>query len=518
MIKNIKWLLFASLSIVACNDDDVVTEEPVSPGSANFSKYVALGDSFAAGYSDGALFIEAQKTSYPAIMAGQFMAAGGGSFSTPFMLDNLGGFSLSGNQIPGFLTRLYFGKPVGADFDEPIRVSGVSGTDISSTLTGPFNNLGVPGAKCIHLVTPNYALANPYFKRFATATNTTVLADAFVQQPTFFSLWIGGNDVLGYALAGGDPTVNPLTPSAGSVGVGFDASYDELINGLTLNGRKGVIANLPYVTDLPQFTYLKPSFVDTFKYYNDGDEKKKTRIVSVGDVNTINQINSIVGFLDQVLSAYGQPNRFNLLSSATGATNPVLIKDETLQDYGAQITAAAQNSGNSTLVALAGYLGATFGKARQTATGDLIPLAASDAIGTAASVPQGVPPTLAKYGITYPLEDKHVLIPSEVNEIIAQTDAYNIKIKSVAIAKDLAFVDAKAIMSDLKSTGVTSNGYTLTAEFVLGGAFSLDGIHPSPRGYALIANKFIEEINKKYGSTIKPVDVGKYRVLFPASL
>ena len=42
MIKNIKWLLLVSLSFVACNNDDdsdTVTEEPVSAGSANFSKY-----------------------------------------------------------------------------------------------------------------------------------------------------------------------------------------------------------------------------------------------------------------------------------------------------------------------------------------------------------------------------------------------------------------------------------------------------------------------------------------------
>jgi hypothetical protein len=45
------------------------------------------------------------------------------------------------------------------------------------------------------------------------------------QKPTFFSLWIGNNDVLGYATTGGDGT-DPITPSAGVAGVGFDATYD----------------------------------------------------------------------------------------------------------------------------------------------------------------------------------------------------------------------------------------------------------------------------------------------------
>jgi hypothetical protein len=58
------------------------------------------------------------------------------------------------------------------------------------------------------------------------------LAYAMSQKPTFFSLWIGNNDVLGFA-TGGDGT-DPITPSAG--GVGFDATYDLLVNTLTSGG------------------------------------------------------------------------------------------------------------------------------------------------------------------------------------------------------------------------------------------------------------------------------------------
>ena len=518
MTKNFKWLFLVALTFVACtsNDDETGTEVPVSPGTADFSKYVALGDSFAAGFSDNALFELGQETSYPAIMAGQFSAVGGGSFTIPYMIDNIGGFSSGGVQITS--KRLYFGKAINSDFDEPLQVSGVPGTDVSAVLTGGFSNLGIPGAKCIHLVMPGYALGNPYFKRFASSSTTTVLADALAQEPTFFSLWIGGNDVLGYALAGGDPTVNPITPTAGAIGVGFDASYNSLVDNLTSGGRKGVIANIPYITALPQFTYLKPSLVDTFKYFPDGDEKLKTRVTSAGDIATINTINSILGFLDQVLTAYGQGSRISTLSSASGATNPVLLKDETLVDFGAQITGAAQASGNAQLMALANYLGATFGKVRQTAEGDLIPLGSAGVIGTPATLPPGVPSTLGAYGITYPLEDKHVLIPTEIAEIISATNEFNTIIKAAADAKGLAFVDAKATMDKLVTQGIASNGFTFQSTFVTGATFSLDGVHPSPRGYALIANKFIEAINSTYGATLKPVDVGLYRVLFPSSL
>ncbi|HEU0124985.1 MAG TPA: G-D-S-L family lipolytic protein, partial [Flavobacterium sp.] len=83
----------------------------------------------------------------------------------------------------------------------------------------------------------------------------------------------------------------------------------------------------------------------------------------------------------------------------------------------------------------------------------------------------------------------------------------------------LAIVDAETIMADLNTVnGITMNSFTLKATFVTGGMFSLDGVHPTPRGYAFIANKFIESINAKYGSNLKGVDIGNYQVLFPKQL
>ena len=73
-------------------------------------------------------------------------------------------------------------------------------------------------------------------------------------------------------------------------------------------------------------------------------------------------------------------------------------------------------------------------------------------------------------------------------------------------------------MTQLSTTGIVSNSFTMTTTYVTGGAFSLDGIHPSPRGYGLIANAFIDAINSKYTSTLKKHDLGKYRILFPSSL
>jgi hypothetical protein len=46
-----------------------------------------------------------------------------------------------------------------------------------------------------------------------------------------------------------------------------------------------------------------------------------------------------------------------------------------------------------------------------------------------------------------------------------------------------------------------------TTEFVFGGLFSLDGVHPSSQGYAIVANEFIEVINEKFSAEIPLVNV-----------
>jgi lysophospholipase L1-like esterase len=508
-----------SLTFVACtNDDDVlVMEEPVSAGSANFTKYVALGDSFAAGYSDGALFVEAQKGAYPNILAQQFAEAGGGTFSTPLMGDNIGGLLLGGNVIAG--QRLYFNGSA------PVAVSGAPTTNVATKVTGPFGNLGVPGAKSYHLVAAGYGnvagvaagLANPYYARFATSATSTVLADAVAQTPTFFSLWIGGNDVLGYATSGGigvnqTGNMNPATYGSNDITdpTVFASVYNSLVTGLTANSAKGVVANLPYVNTLPYFTTVPFNPLST-SVLGGGN-------VAVGQA-TITQLNTLLyGPLKSALTFFGAGDRINLLS--TTVANPVLIKDESLTNLSAQLTAAfTPTLGAQT----AAFYGAVFGQARQATATDLVLLPTQSAIGAAPTATTSglgfAPPSpLDKFGITFPLQDMHVLIPTEVAQIKVATDAYNVSIKAIADAKGLAFVDAKAIMDKLSTTGLVGNNFTMTSTYVFGGSFSLDGVHPSPRGYALISNAFIDAINSKYSSTLKKVDLGKYRILFPASL
>ncbi|MBF4517171.1 G-D-S-L family lipolytic protein [Flavobacterium sp. ANB] len=513
MKKNIKWLLMVSLTFMACNNDDDNTtpaEVPVTPGSAIFTKYVALGDSFAAGYSDNALFKKGQENGYPNILAQQFAAAGGGTFTIPYMNDNKGGLLLGGNIIAG--TRLYFTPQRTA-----VPVTGPPTTEVTAHLTGSFNNMGVPGAKSFHLVAANYGnvagvasgAANPYFARFASTPSATVLADALAQSPTFFSLFIGGNDVLSYALSGGTGkdqigNMNPATYGGNDITdpTVFASVYSSLLTALTANGAKGVVANLPYITTLPHFTTvpynpLTPQLL--------GDKLQL--------LNT-----QLYGPLKQVLTALGAADRINLLSATS--SNPLLIKDESLTNLSAQLTAAFTPSVGAQTAA---FYGAVFGQARQAKSTDLILLTTQSAINTApTAADSGIgiapPAPLNSFGISYPLQDKHVIIPTEAAEIKKATDAYNITIEALAKEKGLAFVDTRAILTQLSTVGVKFGNFTMTSSFAVGGAFSLDGVHPSPRGYGLIANIFVDAINAKYGSTLRHVDLATYQIQYPMTL
>ena len=78
------------------------------------------------------------------------------------------------------------------------------------------------------------------------------------------------------------------------------------------------------------------------------------------------------------------------------------------------------------------------------------------------------------------------------------------------------------LLNQLANGGIPSNGYILTADLVTGGAFSLDGVHPNSRGYALIANEFLKAIDAKYGSNFEAsgnlVDISNYNTTYSATL
>jgi hypothetical protein len=108
-----------------------------------------------------------------------------------------------------------------------------------------------------------------------------------------------------------------------------------------------------------------------------------------------------------------------------------------------------------------------------------------------------------------------VLDAAERGAIRAKVVAFNDEI-ATAIADTeqargvtIAPVDVFTTFDRLGTDGVDLDGDgtpDLTTRY-LGGIFSLDGIHPTRTGNALIANRFIEAIDARFGENIPSVDV-----------
>lgn len=436
--------IVASLFIVGCKP--ALDEPKASAGTANFSRFVAVGSDLTAGFTDGALTLEGQQNSFPAILAGQFMAVGGGSFNQPYLSNGTGiGFNATGNLV---------GK---LSLSSSINCLGTSSFFTVNATANPndlqwlgtqtrYNNFGVPGAKSFNLESQIFGksapVGNAFYHRFATDTGatsgltSTVLGDAFKVNPTFFSLWIGLNDVMFYAQSGGNESnisMNEITPD--SI---FNASLNRIANSLTGNGANGIILNLPSIENIPFFTAIP---------YN-------SLILTQSQANALN------------------------------ATSPVGV--------------SFKEGANA-------YVVNVNGNVRQLVEGEMILLSTS--VDSLRCNGLGTP--------VNPLSTKMILDLQEVSNIHSAIASFNAKIKDIALTSNLAIVDANALFKTMTS-GIVFNGVKYSTEYISGGAFSLDGIHPNSKGYALIANQCIDVINGKFKSTITHVDVNNYSgIRFP---
>jgi hypothetical protein len=419
-------LALAVIGLASCkpNIDTVAPDK----GNADFTRYIALGNSLTAGFSDGGLYLEGQQNSYPQMIGTQMKSVGGGSFSTPFFPADK--FNGSGYLK---LTALTNGVPTIVPETSNLAVRGQAGAMVLYTkYTGDIENFGIPGIKLIHANIAGYGTLNNYFERLltdATVGTTTYMQFATAKPWTFFSCWLGNNDILSYASAGA--ASDAPTPKAT-----FSGAYSAVIDKLTSTGAKGVVATIPDVTKVAYFRTV------TLK---------------------------------------------TLLAAINATPDGASVKDI--------------------------YIQPGVGAARPATAEDLFTLPLSSANVMGKSPGAGVPP----YGLhpANPVESKYVLDKAEILVVNDYVAAYNSSIKTIANAKGLAVMDAYAMLNEY-GAGKSVNGIPISAAFIQGNLFSLDGIHLTPLGYAITANAFIKAINDKYGSSIPVVDVTKYRgVKFP---
>jgi len=508
MKNSIKILAgLVAIGLVSCEpefDNSVEDEGFYSSGTANLTNYVAVGNSLTAGFADAALYITGQQNSYPNIMAQQFEFVGGGEFTQPLTNDNLGGLLLGGNQI----TQNRFVLSIGANGNPgPVILDGMPTTEITTSATGPFNNMGVPGAKSFHLIAEGYGnvagvpsgAANPYFARFATSDNATVIGDAVSLNATFFSLWIGNNDILSYATSGGSGVyqqgnMNPATYGPNDItdpGV-FANVYNQEVAALADGASGGVLVNIPDVTSIPYFTTVPAQSIPL-------------DAATAGAVNAQFALynTQVLGGLAQAGFISPQEAAARQINFSAGANFPIIMDDD-LTDLTQVLQGPPFN--------LPAQTAALLGQLRQANNTDLVVLPAASVLGT---TPDPNNP-LGVVGVSIPLADRFVLTQQEQFRVTAATNSYNQTIQAVALANDLAFVDARTALGQL-TIGIPYDGGVLTSTFGTGGAFSLDGVHPTPRGYAYTANLIIDAINNKYDATIPMVNIGNYATVTAAN-
>jgi len=496
---NIKYiyLILIVFGFAACSDDNITDPMPPPPvleaGTANFSNYVAIGDSQTSGFTDGALFMAAQTNSMPNILSNNMATVGGGEFTQPMTSDNIGGLLFAGNVITSLTNRFFFDL---ATF-LPAILPGTPTTDVIPGLNGQFNNMGVPGAKSFHFLAPGYGnaagvpvgLANPYYARFASGPTATIFGDAMAQGPSFFTFWAGSLDVTSYALAGGAGVnqagnFDPSTYGSSDITdpVVFGQAIGGMLAGLNSIGAQGVVANIPNPLLLPYFLVVpyNPVPLDAgtaallnqgFAPYNGG----LLQMEAFGLITTAERILRTINFVE--------------------GENAVTLIDEYLTN-------------------LSGFGLPSY---RQATEIDLLPLTSQFIIGTTV----GGNPLLIN-GVSVPLDDQWVLTPQEQAEVLTATATFNAIIREATTQNGYGFVDIESLMTQLATIGVPSGDFRPTSEYVLGGAVSLDGVHTNARGNALIANEFLKAIDATYGSNFVEAealnDIGNYPTNYPPQL
>ncbi len=521
-MKKIKYILL-QLSIViflsACEQElvETIPAEPdltnISPdpcegsaGSANFTKFIAVGNSFVAGFQAGALFDEGQANSLPAILNKQFECVGGtGTFNQPTINSPLGyNIFISPNPTPSgtVLGRLLLqGAPprptpqvstIGA-VPNPASNPGFIYTGSKSEL----NNFGIQAIVLGQALIPqtgNWAGAgvdprfNPFYGRLAfpgTGTST-IIGDAAAASGTFFMFWLGMDDFFLHAAFGADPSKAPLTTS-GPLPTGFDGQYAAAVGSLLASNPelKGVVGNFPNIFVMPHFTSVTWNAIPL-------DAATATTV-------TTNLANNYNAFLAAMVTNGIITDTEKTLRTLTyiAGQNAILINDETLTDLTPYMAGP-----------FAGLL--PYAKARQTKNTDIIPLGAGAVLGTAV----GGDPSKVN-GVTVPMADQYILIPSEIAAIEASRVAFNATVKAFADANTsrIALADVSQAFADfIAAKAYVFNNITITPNInPPTGIYSEDGVHPNSRGYAFISRIFIEAINTKFGSSIPLTNISKYK-------
>lgn len=408
-------------------------------GSADFTRFVALGDSYGAGFESGSLNVNHQQWSWPAVVAKQM----GKRLCTPADSATADCFAQPLVSFPGIDKELLLQSIVpSAVISAP---AGPMGQPLMLTFARPYNNLSVPGATVGALLavngteppkSPEPTVVS--FGRFILRGLGTEVQQAVAQHPTFIALWIGGNDYLN-TIFSGDPST--LTPTA-TFKTQYELVLDSLILGAPTAGM--VVGNLPTGV-VPYLRLIPPVVVNP----------------STGQALLVDPVTGI--------------------PSATGV--PLFYRAKTGQK---------DAQGNDIIAAVAPTTLIPLGTRDKLAQGYGLP-----------PLFKNFPPFSLLPHTGDPLESTDVITVEEYAAVVARVGEYNAIINAAASARQIPVADVAGLFNRVFSaTGEHLGPITLTAAPVSGGFFNLDFFHLTDMGYLLLGNEFIKAINAGYDTEI----------------
>jgi len=440
-------------------------------GQADFSKLVTIGSSVTAGVMDAALYNRSQQNSFAVILANQMKEAGGGAFNVPDINAEVGDLILTptGGDLGRLILTVNFNT--GSILPSPI-IPGNALTPFTGDKSA-INNFGINALTLAgallpasgNLQEPTHPFFNPYYARFASDPgNSTPIGDAaaaLADGGTFFIFWLGKNDVLPFALTGG--AIPELLTSEQDFSQRYQVALGTMLQANP--DAKGAIGNIPNINEFPYFSTITWNAL--------------TLPEALANLANGAYIGYNSGLDDLVAAGMISESERDLRKiNFTAGQNGFVIEDKTLTNLS----------------------GLGLPSIRQSNVGDKVALTTGQILGQTL----GNDPTLI-FGVTVPIGDGYVLLPSEQSLMTEKITAFNQIIAAAVSANTdrLVLVDAKILMDNIGQGLVSANNVPLTNSIIPpNGAFSTDGVHPNARGSAVLANHFIKAINEKWKSTI----------------
>jgi lysophospholipase L1-like esterase len=224
----------ASLAVVIASCSNGENQEALGPSltGANsiFQSYVAIGNSITAGYQSSGINNAGQLAAYPNLLARQM----GARYAYP---------ALAGLGCP----------PPVTNFQTQARPTGTTATtchlrdSTAATRSRFLNNVAVPGATSLDPTSESTTASNILTSLFLGGQ--TQVEKALDADPTFASIWIGNNDVLGYAVGDGRTATLAAMTSVAQFQTNYNAMLDQLTAGAP--GLEGVLVGVVNVTSAP---------------------------------------------------------------------------------------------------------------------------------------------------------------------------------------------------------------------------------------------------------------------------